>query len=616
VDLRWAGGYTCERWDWDAHVTPDTLAAAIAPLPAAALEAILATGRPAPAAPTGDAGAGAEYLQAKGFDPVAVLAATAAWLESPAAPLPSEGTGHATLMVVFGAVMVGWGWDAEIAQQLIEEFWNPRCAVPWTNDEIATQFPHKAEEIERLGSEAFGELELACAWRDVERGRALLAADADGPLALPAPAMGELESADALEEHMRNWNAYFQHNARGEAKNTDFNTLLTLDLHYLWRGLFGFDEFTQSVVFLRDCQARELPAKAGDLFDYDSHVVGMRCWFGRELHEPHKSAMIDCVNKIARDRPIHAVRQYLDRVRGTWDGVDRNLVTYLGAEPTPYQRAVCQKWLRSAVARVMKPGSKADCLLILEGLQGAKKSTALKCLCPDVRWFYECASRDVGNKDFMQDMRGKWLSEIPEVDQLIRSRDESELKALLSRTSDNYRPSYARASKEFPRQLVFAGTTNESAYLRDATGNRRYWAVACSETGPIDEAAICDDRDQLWAQALTEYEAGQRWWLEGEEVLAAADAAELRLEEDPWGEHLQEWVESQGAPFTSVEALGGLMGAKKLGELTAADVNRMGKTLRKLGFVSHQCRIGGVKAIRWFKPAALAEFKKHPAGDH
>src|SRR6185436_4380378 len=179
----------------------------------------------------------------------------------------------------------------------------------------------------------------------------------------------------------------------------------------------------------------------------------------------------------------------------------------------------------------------------LEGEQGWRKSTVLRALCPDQRWFYEAASRLVGGKDFMQDMAGKWLCEIPEVDQLISSRDESELKALLSRTSDNYRPSYARKSRDFPRQLVFAGTTNKGDYLRDPTGNRRYWGVAC---GVVRDAAVCDDRDQLWAQALSEYEAGQPWWLAPDEDLLAREEQAARLEGDPWTDFMWEWLAKVG----------------------------------------------------------------------
>jgi predicted P-loop ATPase len=312
------------------------------------------------------------------------------------------------------------------------------------------------------------------------------------------------------------------------------------------------------------------------------------------------------------------VRSYLDGLRGKWDGVDRNLVEYLGAELTQYHLAVCEKWMISAVARAMVPGAKADAMLILEGRQGHRKSTAIRCLCPDVRWFFEVASRAVGNKDFMQDMRGKWLCEVPEVDQLTLSRDESELKALLTRQSDNYRPSYARKSRDFLRQLVFAATTNKTEYLRDETGNRRYWPVACGVVGAIREAALCTDRDQLWAQAVALYDKGMAsraagddtcvWWLDPEETELAVEEQRSRLEEDPWTQAVTDWLE--GHPdavregFRSTDVLAGLPGAKPAADLEQRDLTRVGKTLRLLGFESRKMRVGeGDRPRMWFKPS-------------
>lgn len=400
------------------------------------------------------------------------------------------------------------------------------------------------------------------------------------------------------EELLLNWNGFLIKNQKGEVKNLAQNTLHTLDTHPGWRKMFAYDDFGKEVLFVRGVEAEHLSWRAGEVFNEDDHPTGIQAWFGKYAHEPSITSIIAAVHATARKYTFHSVRQYLEELPA-WDGVDRNLVDYLGAERTEYQLTVCAKWLRSAVARVMKPGCKADCMLILEGEQGWKKSTAIKCLCPDVRWFYEVSNRNVGAKDFMADMRAKWLCEIPEVDQLIKSRDESELKGLLSRTVDTYRPAYARKAQDFQRQLVFAGTTNETEYLRDATGNRRYQAVRCCAVGPIREGDICDDRDQLWAQALAEYRQGLPWWLTPTEDALARDQQQDRLECDPWAEALEEWLAGQTEPFTMLQSLGALAGPKTAAQLDQRDMNRMAKVLRKLGYEPCRARDGGKRTKKW-----------------
>ncbi len=450
---------------------------------------------------------------------------------------------------------------------------------------------------------------------------ALLGVAGRSAMATPGDELAaEEEDDDSVEMHedrLSTLNSRIKRNAKGEVRNLVFNTLLSLEMHHEWRGVFAWDDFTQETIFLRAPTAPELSSvKVGDVFDEDRHVGLMQAWFGKkEYHEPAPSAMITAVHTIAQQHPFHAVRAYLEGLRGKWDGVDRSLVEYLGAEITQYNVAVCGKWMISAVARAMVPGVKADPMLILEGRQGYRKSTAIRCLCPDTRWFFEVASREVGSKDFMQDMRGKWLCEIPEVDQLTLSRDESELKALMTRQSDNYRPSYARKSRDFPRQLVFAATTNKSEYLRDETGNRRYWPVACGVVGSIREAALCDDRDQLWAQAVFAYDAGQAaraaggndcvWWLDPEESLLAEAEQRLRLEEDPWTIGVKDWLEANPVAvaegFRTVDVLKDLAGAKPMADLEQRDANRMGKTLRLMGFESARVNTPGGKVRLWRK---------------
>jgi predicted P-loop ATPase len=229
---------------------------------------------------------------------------------------------------------------------------------------------------------------------------------------------------------------------------------------------------------------------------------------------------------------FHPVREYLQSL--SWDKtprLDTWLPVYLGADsqPADYLAAVGPAWLISAVARIFKPGCQADCALVLEGIQGIRKSTALRVLSGD-QYFSDSLPADLAHKDARDHLRGKWIIELSELAQFKRAEIET-VKAFISRRYEQYRPSYGRHEVKFPRQCVFAGSTNDTEYLVDTTGNRRFWVVSCSR---VDLAALTRDRDQLWAEAATRYRAGEPWHLVGVlEEMAAAQAA-ARIAHDPW----------------------------------------------------------------------------------
>ena len=225
--------------------------------------------------------------------------------------------------------------------------------------------------------------------------------------------------------------------------------------------------------------------------------------------------MGEVIAEIADAHRIHPVRDYLTSLK--WDGIERLdmwLVDFLGAEDTLYVRAIGRRWLISAVARAIKPGVKADHMLVLEGPQGILKSSALATLCHDDSWFLEDL-RDIHGKDALMQFGGKWLVEIAEL-QSFRGADNSRLKAFISTRTDNYRPPYARVGQDFPRSVVLAGSVNEDQYLKDATGGRRFWCFAC---GTIDIDGLAEARDQLWAEAAAAYAAKENWWLDNSEII-------------------------------------------------------------------------------------------------
>ena len=279
----------------------------------------------------------------------------------------------------------------------------------------------------------------------------------------------------------------------------------------------------------------------------------------------------------ARDRPFHPLRAYLKGLR--WDGVkrvDRWLTTYLGAAETEYSRAVGSRWLISAVARIFRPGAKADCCLILEGPQGIRKSTALRTVAGE---YFTDELADLGSKDAAMQTRGAWIIELSELDSLSHS-EVSRIKAFMSRTTDRFRPPYGMRLVESPRQCVFAGTVNHSTYLRDETGGRRFWPVTC---GCIAVETLARDRDQLWAEAKARFEAGSVWWLDTAELIQLASDQQVdRYEGDPWEEVIAPWIETKSSVSIS-EVLEKCL-AKPQAQWTQTDKIRAARCLRAQGW--------------------------------
>ncbi len=213
------------------------------------------------------------------------------------------------------------------------------------------------------------------------------------------------------------------------------------------------------------------------------------------------------VQDFARRNTFHPVREYLNLQR--WDRVsrlDRWLITYGGATDTPYTRAIGAIFFIAAVRRVRKPGCKFDTILVLESVQGTKKSTAARTICPDLTWFSDDLPLGTDAKLTIERTAGKFIIEASEL-QGYSTADIERLKSFLSRGTDGpVRMSYARIPIEMPRQFILIGTTNElTQYLLDSTGNRRFWPVLISQ---FDIHALERDRDQLWAEAACR-EAGR-----------------------------------------------------------------------------------------------------------
>ncbi len=240
------------------------------------------------------------------------------------------------------------------------------------------------------------------------------------------------------------------------------------------------------------------------------------------------------VTKVTDDRSYHPIREYLNTLP-PWDRVTRLetlLPVYLGADDNRYVRAVTRKTLCAAVARVLKPGIKFDNILVLNGAQGVGKSTFIAKLGGD--WYSDSLSlTDMNDKTAAEKLQGYWLIEIGELAGM-RKADIDKVKAFISRQDDKYRASFGRRVTSHPRQCVFLGTTNsEKGYLRDITGNRRFWTVK-TPGGGIKRTWQLTDEDvkQIWAEALVYVRAGEKLYLDADlERLARSEQREA-MEQD------------------------------------------------------------------------------------
>jgi predicted P-loop ATPase len=324
-------------------------------------------------------------------------------------------------------------------------------------------------------------------------------------------------------------------------------TILTHDdrwLRVLARNDFGEVDITRSVPPWHDHDSGG--AKVGQWTDTDT--TRLVAWFDRANGMTLKDGAIERVVSVAAEAcRFHPVREYLRGLR--WDAKKRlptMLATYFGGKDGPYASQIGTKWMISAVARVEIPGCQADCTLVLEGPQGIGKNRAMRKLVPDPAWYSETRF-EVGTKDSFQNLRGKWIYLLDELDSLKRA-DLSRVKGFLTATSDTYRESYGRRARDFQRQTIFCGTTNDEEYLLD-TSNRRFWPYHVFRSP--DHGAIERDRDQLWAEAVARFDSGEPWHVDTPELRQLCEEEQGdRVQRDIWAPLVAEWLED---PYVIVE---------------------------------------------------------------
>lgn len=315
------------------------------------------------------------------------------------------------------------------------------------------------------------------------------------------------------------WVGQLTCNKNGKFDNTINNVQLIMEHDAGLRGKYFYDTFKERMTVCGDLPWCKLADRMTTTWT-DTDDAGLRNFLEIKYEIVNTMKIGDAVLLAMQSCMRHPVREYLLSLK--WDGVaraDTIFIDYLGAEDTEYTRTVTRKALIGAVARIMQPGCKHDHILVLVGPQGCRKSTTLAKL--GKSWFSD-SFYTVQGKEAYEQIQGFWLIEMGEMAATRKAELES-IKQFVSKQSDSYRAAYAKRTQEHPRQCAFFGTTNDDEFLRDATGGRRFWPVTVTdkgrETGNYFTAEIVD---QVWAEIVMRYSAGENWYLDNAKIEAVA----------------------------------------------------------------------------------------------
>lgn len=373
--------------------------------------------------------------------------------------------------------------------------------------------------------------------------------------------------------------------------NTAGNAVLFFCHDDDWRGCLGYDDFAGHAIWLKPPPTvgdGGLPKpKVGEELR-DGHIIYAQQWLQSKYGiNVSKTNLYDAVEESARSCMYHPVRDWLRELQ--WDGVNRVggwLSSHFGVKQGRYSSEVGRAWLVSAVARVMRPGCQVDHMLVLEGPQGAGKSSVMRILFGE-DWFLG-ALPDIRDKDAKQGIRGKWGVEIGELD-AIRGVSASKVKDFLTQQIDDFRPAYGRCFVKQPRQCVFVGSTNEDRWMIDSTGGRRFWPVTVRI---IDRDRMAKEREQLWAEAVARYDGGEKWWPKEEEVGLFEEEQEERYDIDVWEDTIIKYVD--GRSTILAEHVLTLCLGIELCKVTRGEQSRVGSIMRRLGWRKKRVRVGNV----------------------
>ena len=359
------------------------------------------------------------------------------------------------------------------------------------------------------------------------------------------------------------------------------NLLVMLQKDKRWKKKIWLNEFSKAIYFkdrmLEDTDYTEIKGHIESNYgvEFTTQSIAEACAYVAKLNA--KNPLVDWLN---------------DTV---WDGVprlDEWVIRACGVEDTKLAREMGRKWMIQCIARAMEPGCKADCVLILIGPQGAKKSSTFRILASSE--YFGDTTMNIGTTDAYMQIHRAWIYEVAELDG-IRKAANSSVKAFLSAQEDIFRPKFGRNAVVWKRSVSFCGTTNKEEFITDSTGSRRFWPLT---VGKMDFDWTQHNREQLWAEAVVAYKNGEKWWLEDQTQEELNDKSAEYRQYDPWQEILERYVSANGVHCSTTDLMENALKLDKY-QMTKVSEMRVGDIMRQLGYERVRRRVYGDRKYVW-----------------
>lgn len=385
-------------------------------------------------------------------------------------------------------------------------------------------------------------------------------------------------------------------NSRGVPFNNVETAHCILRGHGIFQNRLWYDEFHSKI--FTDWTVSGERGRVHEITDDD--VIQMHHLVVRhfQIHNLSIDSVHNAIRVYAAENKRNEPREWLESLK--WDGVSRidlYLKNYLNAQDSDYTRCASGNWWKGIAARIFKPGCQLDSMIVLVGKQGCGKTSSMKAVGGD--WHTE-ASASIMDKDFFMSLQGKLIVEISEMDAFSKA-EKTTVKRVVSTSTDRFRAPYARLPQDHPRQCVFAGTTNVHRFLSDETGGRRFWPI---EIGQVDVDAIMRDRNQLFAEAVARFKAGEAWHIMP--VDETVEMQERHRHDDAWEAPIQRWLAGRvDAEATLVDVARGALQIDT-GRLDINSQRRIAAILTMNGWQQKSVTASdGKRPIRvWVKPSS------------
>ncbi len=482
-------------------------------------------------------------------------------------PPAVEGDGGDTQLFMAAQIPVRkYCLPLDVSLAILEEIYNPRCEPPWTDNKTIQR---KVQEAALKGARGIGTGD----WLNK-----LVNREPPDTVNLPG---GSHEYSFEI----------------GSPASPQRMPLCTSDIANrlltdpVWEGVWQYDEFREWTRAIRP----PMPLDAETIGFTRADALLVLNWFENNGAKTGKDSVQDACTMASKHNTFHPVKRYLDSLPpATTSHLDTLASKVLGND-TPLAQTMVRLTLVAAVRRILKPGCQVDTVLTLYGGQGVGKSTFCQILFGE---FFRSQMPDLSSKDSSAALKGYWGVELAELDRVLRT-ESSTVRDFLTRTHDDYRPTYGISEVHKARQCVFIGTTNVSDFLRDPTGNRRYWPL---EVGQINTQWLKEHRDEVWAEALKIARTSEPHHFNYEIEAEVEKIREDFKQVDPWTDTVLEAL--KGRDFLQsieqqlyVTRLGG-----EIGRITQNDRRRLADILRGLGCKTKVKRVGGVLKKGWSIP--------------